>query len=84
VMRGDHAGLLKIEAECARRVRSTMIMIEGMEGGHSLGYMVRYRGRAVLLRGSFQSRFESILRVTGWRIRGTEGQGGLSERARIS
>jgi hypothetical protein len=32
-MRGDHAGLLKIEAECARRVRSTMSMIEGMEGG---------------------------------------------------
>jgi hypothetical protein len=85
-MRGDHAGLLKIEAECARRVRSsTMSMIEEMDGGgHSLGYMVRYRRRAVLLRGSFQSRFESILRVTGWRIRGTEGQEGLSKRARIS
>jgi hypothetical protein len=34
-MRGDHAGLLKIEAECARRVRlrSTTSMIEGIEGG---------------------------------------------------
>jgi hypothetical protein len=48
-MRGDHAGLLKIEAEMARRVRSTTIMIEGMEGAHSLGYMVRYRGEGCII-----------------------------------
>jgi hypothetical protein len=73
VMRGDHTGLLKIEAEIAKRVRSTMSMIEGMEGGHSLGYRVRYRGRAVLLRGSFQSRFESILRGDGVTNKGDGG-----------
>jgi hypothetical protein len=36
-MRGDHAGLLKIEAEMAKRVRSTTSMVEGMEGGQSSG-----------------------------------------------
>jgi hypothetical protein len=36
-MRGDHAGLLKIEAEMAKRVRSTTSMVEGMEGTQSSG-----------------------------------------------
>jgi hypothetical protein len=46
-MRGDHAGLIKIriEAECARRVRSsTMSMIEEMEGAQSRVYG-RIRGQ---------------------------------------
>jgi hypothetical protein len=80
-MRGDHAGLLRIEAACARRVRSTTSMIEGDGGGHSLGYMVRYRERAVLWRGSFQSRFESILRGDGW---ANKGDGGARRAERAS
>jgi len=63
----------------------------GDRGGHSLGYMVRYRGRAVLLGGG-EVRGERIVPVAsrvyseddGWRIRETKGPGGLSLGARIS
>ena len=34
-MRGDHAGLLEIEAVMATIVRATTIMVEGMEGGQA-------------------------------------------------
>jgi hypothetical protein len=46
--------------------------------------MVRYRERAVLLRGSFQSRFEIYSEGDGLANKGDGGAGGLSERARIS